>query len=228
VLNRAPYAFYTIKNSGIQHVRDVKGKTIATSPFTSANLFLPLLLRENQLPEESVKLLKTDPGALAPMLIMGRTEVIISWLTDEVKIKQQATQIGREITVLPWHDAGLDFYATSVIANDKFLQRRPEVAKKFLRAFNKAVVYTWANPLASAKSVNIRVPEVDTNVAAETILSMKDLVINEVSAAQGLGVFDPQRLLTTWQWTAKAQSIPVKKYNPEDAVNRKFLGGQQP
>ena len=57
---------------------DVKGKKIATSPFTSANVFLPFLLQVNGVDESSIKLIKAEPGALNPMLITGNTDVVIS------------------------------------------------------------------------------------------------------------------------------------------------------
>ena len=33
--NEGPHAFYTLEGNGIESVEDVRGMTIATSPFTS-------------------------------------------------------------------------------------------------------------------------------------------------------------------------------------------------
>ncbi|WP_323816342.1 ABC transporter substrate-binding protein [Cellvibrio sp. NN19] len=221
--SKAPYAFYVLDSSPVKTVADVAGKKIATSAFTSANIFLPLLLSTNGVDQNSIQLIKADPGALNPMLIMGRTDVEISWITDSVRNIQQAKKAGKNLRIIPWHDAGLEFYSTSVIASDKFLNERPDVARRFLRAYAKAVAYTWEHPLESAQAVHKMVPEVDATEAEATINSIRDLVVNEVSARDGLGVFEPTRLATTWEWTAKGQQLAVDSFNPETAIKRDFL-----
>ena len=227
VFSKAPYAFYSLEDANIKSVSDIVGKTVATSPFTSENVFLPLLLDVNGVKESSIKLIKADPGVLNPMLIMGRTDVVISWITDSVRNRMQAEKAGKKLAILPWYDAGLEFYSTSIIANEKFLQARPEVARRFVKAYAKAVKFTWEHPQESAEDVHKMVPEVDVKQAADTIMSIHDLVINEISKKDGLGVFEPGRLATTWEWTAKSQQIPVANFDPESAVDRRFIEGEQ-
>ncbi|SDH27811.1 NitT/TauT family transport system substrate-binding protein [Vibrio xiamenensis] len=225
IFSKAPYAFYALEGSGVNSVKDVAGKTIVTSPFTSANVFLPLLLKKNGIDESSVKVLKADPGALNPMLITGQSDVMISWITDAVKNQQQAKQAGKKIDIFPWHDAGLQFYSSSVIASDKMLKERPDVVKRFIKAFAKSVAYTWEHPEQSAKDVHDIVPEVDVQQATDTIKSIRDLVLNDVSQRDGVGAFTPTRLAETWKWTAEAQSLDLGKLDPEAAISRDFYQG---
>lgn len=222
LFSKAPYAFYALDDSAITGIKDVAGKTIVTSPFTSANVFLPLMLKKNGIDDSSVKVLKADPGALNPMLITGQSDIMISWMTDAVKNQQQAEQAGKKLTVLPWYDAGLEFYSSSIIASDRFLAKQPDVARRFVAAYAKAVAYTWANPEQSAADVHKMVPEVDTDQAADTIRSIRGLVLNEVSERDGVGVFTPNRLAETWKWTAEAQNIALDKLDPENAISRDF------
>ncbi|WP_089138888.1 ABC transporter substrate-binding protein [Vibrio rumoiensis] len=227
LFSKAPYAFYVLDNSGINSVKDVANKKIVTSPFTSANVFLPLLLRKNHVEEDSVTLTKADPGALNPMLITGKSDVMISWVTDSVKNQSQAEAVGKKLKILPWHDAGLDFYSSSLIASDRFLAEKPDVAKRFVKAYAKAVAYTWAHPEQSAKGVHNMVPEVDIKQATDTIISIEGLVINDVSNKDGIGAFTPERLAETWKWTAEAQQLNASKFDPESAITRDFIPGGQ-
>lgn len=223
VFSEAPHAFFVLKDSGIHSVKDVQGKRVATSPFTSSNVFLPLLMNVNGVPEDSIKLTKADPGAINAMLIRGNTDVVISWVTDTVKYQQQAQQAGKSLTVMPWYDAGLEFYSTSVIGSDRFLTEQPDVAKRFIKAYAKAIEYTWAHPEESGEIVHKLVPEVDAATATNTIHSIKGLVYNEVSKADGMGALTPERLATTWQWTAKAQNKAIDSFDPESAINRSIV-----
>ena len=222
LFNKAPYAFFVLDDSGVKSVKDVSGKTIVTSPFTSANVFLPIMLKKNGIDENSVKVLKADPGALNPMLITGQSDVMISWMTDRVKNTEQAEQAGKKLNVLPWYDAGLDFYSASVIASDKFMSENPDVVKRFVKAYAKAVEYTWAHPEESGTAIHKMVPDVDANQASDTIKSIRSLVMNEVSERDGVGVFTPARLNETWKWTAEAQGLDLGKFDPETAISRQF------
>ncbi|MCF2946981.1 ABC transporter substrate-binding protein [Paraglaciecola aquimarina] len=223
VFNKAPHAFFTLEDSGVTKASDIKGKRIATSAFTSSNVFLPLLMELNQVPKNSIRFIKADPGALGPMLVTGNTDVVISWLTDSVKYQSQANNIGKKLTVLPWYDAGLEFYATVLIGNDKFLNNKPDIAKRFLIAYKKAIEFTWQHPQQAAEIVNKIVPEVDKKVALETITSIKGLVFNEVTKAHGLGAINKERLATSWSWVAKSQGFEHSKLDPETAINRSLL-----
>lgn len=223
VFSEAPHAFYTLAGSGITRVSDVAGKRIATSPFTSSNIFLPLLLDVNHVDQSGIKLIKADPGALNPMLLTGNTDVVISWITDEEVYRDQAKKAGKKLVVMPWYDAGLEFYSTALIASDRFLSQRPDIARRFVKAYARAIAFTWQHPDVSGQDVHAVVPEVDPQMAAATIRSIRGLVYNKVSQAQGLGVFNPERLATTWRWTARAQKLDVKSFDPETAVNRNFL-----
>lgn len=223
VFSEAPHAFFLRSDSGINSVTDVAGKKVATAPFTSSNVFLSLLLNVNRVDESSITLLKADPGALNPMLLTGNTDVVISWITDSEVYKSQAKEAGKTLTILPWYDAGLEFYSTAIVASDRFLSERPDVAKRFIKAYAKAIDYTFKHPKESAAAVKAAVPEVDATVAEATIRSINGLVYNEASSKAGLGQFDAERLATTWNWTAKAQGLESASFDPEQAIKRGFI-----
>lgn len=220
VFSQAAYAFFSLSDSGIDSVQDVSNKRIATSPFTSSNIFLPLLLTVNNIDEDSIQLIKADPGALNPMLIMGRVDVIISWITDSYKLMNQASEAGKKLNVMPWYEAGLNIYSTSLIVNDKFIEEHPELVKKFINAYAQSVEYTWSNVEESAQLVQKMVPELERSTIEQTITAIRHLVYNPSSEKNGVGSIDPERLAETWRWTAKAQKLDIDSFDPENAVNR--------
>ncbi|RKF13731.1 hypothetical protein DBZ36_18340 [Alginatibacterium sediminis] len=225
IFSQAPHAFFVVDDGEINSIADIKGKKVATSPFTSSNLYLPLVLEQSGYTEDDIQLVKADPGALGPMLATGNTDVLISWLTSKERLISQAKQAGKTLKVMPWHEVGLEQYATSVIASDRFLAERPDVAKRFVEAYAQAVEYTWAYPLESAQAINKIVPEVDVKVAQDTIISIHDLVYNSVSKASEVGAFDAEHLASTWKWTSAAQGIDENSFDPETALNRGFFTG---
>jgi len=67
------------------------------------------------------------------------------------------------------------------------------------------------------------VPEIDAKKAAAEFRSSIPLIQNEVSAKDGIGVFEPVLLKTTWEWVAQSMNYPVDKLDPETLVDRRFL-----
>lgn len=218
----SPHAFFTLAGSGITSIADIEGKTVATSPFTSSNAFLPLVLMKNGMADDAVKLTKTEPGALGPMLMTGNTEAIIAWTTNVALFEKQAAEAGKELVVLPWSASGLSLYSSSLLAADKFLEERPEVAKRFVRAYAKALEFTYANPEKAGADINAMVPEVDAAIAAEQIESIRGLVYNDVTEADGF-TLTPERLAQTWAYVAEANTLSVAALNPMDVVDTSFM-----
>lgn len=219
----APHAFYTLSDSGINSIKDLAGKKIATSPFTSSNAFLPLVLQQNGVSEDSIKLTKADPGALGPMLMTGRVDAIIAWVTNTALFEKQAGEAGKIIRVLPWSEGGLSLYSSSLLASNKFLSERPDVAKRFVKAYAKAVKFTYKYPYKAGNAIHNMVPEVNPVIAKEQITSIIDLVYNNITRSDGFGHLTPSRLASTWKYVAKANGLSEEALDPETCVNRDFM-----
>jgi len=223
IFNMGPHAFYTTADKGIQSIKDVKGKKIATSPFTSSNVFLPLVLADNGLSEADITLTKSDPGTLGPLLMTGQSDAIIAWLTDVSRYTGQAKDAGKEIVILPWADAGLELYSASLVASDKFLTERPDVAKRFVAAFKKSLEFAQENPDKAAAAVAAMVPELSAEDVKGSWLDASKLAFNDVTEKFGLGTFDADRLAATWMRVAASQDLDPASLKPEDTVDRSFL-----
>lgn len=225
IFNKGPHAFYTLKGNGIETFEDVKGKTIATSPFTESNVYLPLVLADLGMSESDITLTKADPGALGPMLMTGATDAIIAWLTDLSRYTGQAEQAGKEIVVLPWETAGLDLYSAALVASNTFLEERPDVAKRFITAYKKSVEFSRDNPQEAAEAVAEMVPELQVENVKGSLHDALVLIFNEVTEKDGLGAFEPERLKATWERVAKAQGLDPAALDPETVVDRSFGPG---
>jgi len=223
VYTRAPHAFYTLKSSGIDSIEKVEGKTVVTSPFTSSNVFLPLVLNEMGMSEDDIELVKADPGALGPMLMSESAEVMIAWMTDVTRYGNQAAAAGHELNIMPWSTGGLDLYGLVLIAADKFLEERPEVAQRFVDAYRESVQFTYDNPEAAAAATVAMVPELEMENVVGSVKDMLVLAFNEVTEADGQGALDAERLVQTWEWVSRAQDLPIDALDPETAVDRSLL-----
>ena len=222
IFNQGPHAFYALKKQGMSDIKKVKGMRIATSPFTSSNQYLPLVLKDAGLKESDVTLLKVDPSTLGPMLVTGRVDGIIAWLTDVSRYTQLAQRARKEIDILPWADEGLKMYSATLVASDKFLKDRPDVATRFLRAFHKSMEFCKSNPERAAAAVVAQVPELSLEDVTGPLNDALKLIHNENTRIDGLGKLESTRVASTWQRVAQAQGLDQSSFNPESAVDRSF------
>lgn len=218
-----PDAIFTTKEAGINSLKDLAGKTVATATFSSSNVSWPLVLKANGVDAGTITLLKVDPGALAPMLASGKVAATINWVTVAPAFAGPLTEAGKSFKELQWSDYGFDGYGLSVFASEKMLKERPDVVRKFLKAYKQATEMAIADPMAAAKALKASVPEVDANTAAEQWKASIPLMINDIEKKDGPGAFEPKLLATTWKWVAEAQNLPLDKLDPETAVDRSFL-----
>lgn len=223
IYTRQPDAIFTTADSGVGSLKDLVGKTIATATFSSSNVAWPLLLKANGVPADGIRVLKVDPGALAPMLATGKVAATINWLTVAPAFAGPLKEVGKSFKALPWSEFGYEGYGLSVFASDRMLAKRPEVVRKFLAAYSKATEMANADPMAAAKALKAVVPEVEVERAAEEWTASIPLIVNDLSKANGMGAFEPGLLATTWKWVAEAQGLPLGSFDPATAVTGAYL-----
>ncbi|MGQ8366737.1 ABC transporter substrate-binding protein [Glaciecola sp. 1036] len=215
---QAPHAFYILEESKLTNISQLAGKRIATSPFTSSNGFLPLVLEENGLHASQIQLIKANNGALGPMLLMKKVDAIIAWTTNTALYQDQARSAGKKIRVMPWSEKGLSLYSSSLIASEKLINTDPEMVQRFSEAFAKAIKFAYENPAQAARNVHDLVPEVDPEVAQGQVESSYNLVFNLVTERDGFGKYTKDRLNTTWQYVSKANELSVDALDPATVV----------
>ncbi len=222
IFNKTPHAFYVLSDSPIHSIADIKGKAVATSPFTASNLFLPPFLKTQNLSMDDIALTRVDSGALGPMLITGKTDVIIAWLTDYTRYEEQARIAHKEIRAFPWVESGLDLYGSSLIASDKFISLRPDVLTRFIKAYRQSIIFMHEHPDEAVDAVMESVPELDRQSVKGSLLDTLKLIYNDETDQYGLGTFRRDKLQRTWQKTAEALNLDPNAVTAESAVKTGF------
>ncbi|WP_213956664.1 MULTISPECIES: ABC transporter substrate-binding protein [unclassified Variovorax] len=230
---RVIYSIYSKKPDSIHlwaampftGLKDLAGKKIATSAYSSINVVWPLFLQKNGVDPASVNLLKVDAVALAPLVASGQVDGILEWVTGAPTDALVMKSAGKEMRVVKWSDFGYDSYGYVIVANEKFLKERPEVARRFLDAFVKASAAAVANPSAVGVAMAKTVSGLDAKVSGEEFGASVPLIDNEISRRDGPGRFDAERVKTTWGWVAKSQGLSATALDPMAVIDQSFLPG---
>ncbi|AVO34873.1 ABC transporter substrate-binding protein [Ottowia oryzae] len=221
--SKQPDALFTRVDSQIKTLKDMEGKTVAMPTFSSSNALWPVVLQKNGVDPAKIKVIKTDPATLAPMLAQGRVDATINWVTVAPAFQAVLKQANKDLAVLPWTQFGLDGYGWSALASDKTIKDRPDVLKRYLRALSKSLAFSIEQPQKAAEALKAQVPEADVAVVKAEFESSIPLLKNEISQREGMGAYDAKLLAATWGWVAKSMNYDITKINPEQLVDRSFL-----
>ncbi len=222
IYTRQPDAVFTTEDSGIASIKDLVGKQVATPTFSASNVTWPLVLSNNGIAADAIPLLKVDPGAMTAMLATGKVQATLNWVTVAPGFEKALAETGKKLRVLPWSNYGFDGYGLSLMGSKRFVDAHPEVAERFVRAYQKAEDMAVADPAAAAAALKAMVPEIDEAQAEAQYRASLPLIDNPVSEKLGRKTFDATLLNTTWEWVAKSQNLPLDTLDPASAIDGRF------
>jgi NitT/TauT family transport system substrate-binding protein len=222
VLTKVPDALLTTTTSGIRSLKDVEGKKVAASPFTSSNGPWPMLLKLNGVNPQKVTLVKAAPTALAAMLATGKADAIIQFTNTAPLVMHALSEAKKELVVIPWAQYGMNGYSVTIVTSEKMLVSRRDTVARFVRAMKKALLMTREDPAAATAALKANIPETDPDIAEAVIRVTLPLIFNENTERNGFAVFSPAMVAQTWEWVAKEEGVPLDKIDPMTAVDFSF------
>ncbi len=137
-------ALVVAKNSGINTVQDLEGKTISSLPGTAAKRWMDLMLKQENL-EGKVNIIQTAPSQQLNALSSGSVEAI--FVLEPLATIAEEKGIGRiliESPISKYYRTDL-LFETSVMSSN-FIRKNPATAKKIIKAVDKAIVFIDNNP----------------------------------------------------------------------------------
>ncbi len=132
------------KSSGINSIKDLKGKRIVTQLGTSGEIILNLALKKAGLTRDDVNVYAMDmPGAVSAF-IADKADAIASWDTHNVNIRNNVTE--ELVTLAETADFTDEMsFPGSWIATKEYIEKNEDVVIRFARALNKIYDYRAEN-----------------------------------------------------------------------------------
>ncbi|SDI02528.1 NitT/TauT family transport system substrate-binding protein [Pseudomonas flavescens] len=195
VYNNTPAAVFALKSSGIASPADLKGKTLAAPVFDAGRKAWPAFARHNGLATDDVTWQSVDPAIRETLLARGQVDAITGFYFTSVLNLQARGVKPEDIVSLPYPQYGVELYGNAIIASDKLLQDNPELVNGFLRAFNKALQETLADPDSAVAYVVKQDPLAKEAIELRRLkLALEANVVTDEVREIGLGAVKAERL----------------------------------
>lgn len=132
------------KTLGIETAADLKGKTIASTAGTSAEIVLDLILRDAGLTQDDVNVVEMDANGAVSAMVSGNVDAAATWAPSTTIIQEK---MGEDVISLGSNGDYIDTvtFPGSFITTDKFAADNEDILVRFIAALMKAQDYRAAN-----------------------------------------------------------------------------------
>ena len=202
ILQHNTSGIISLKEKGIDSPKKLEGKKYATWEDNIEQAILKKLVTDGKGDFSKVKLI---PYTITDVVTGLKTDVDAVWVYyawDGIATERA----GLQTNFLKIRDYGeeLDYYSPVIIANNDFLKKNPEIAKKVLKAIKKGYEYAMKNPEESAKILVKNSPELDINLVTA---SQKWISKEYQSDAKEWGIIDASRWNRFYEWLYKNKAV---------------------
>ena len=188
----------SLKDKGIDSPKKLEGHKYATWDDEIEKAILKKIITDDGGDFKKVKMI---PNTVTDVVTALKTDIDAVWVYyawDGI-----ATELaGLQTNFLNFADYGkeLDYYSPVIIANNDYLKKNPEEAKKVLKAIKKGYEYSIKNPKEAAKILVKNAPELKLELV---IASQEWLASKYTSYATEWGVIDQKRWDLFYEWLFK-------------------------
>ncbi|MER5850697.1 ABC transporter substrate-binding protein [Streptomyces sp. NPDC002012] len=137
-LQTTPASVQSFDAEGIESPADLKGKTIAGTAGDALSKTFPIFLKKNNLDASDVKVQNTDLAGKIAAVISGKTDGLLGYASDQGPTMQDKAK--KQVSYLRFSENGLNFYSNGLLAGEKILATKSELAGRMVQAVSES----WA------------------------------------------------------------------------------------
>jgi NitT/TauT family transport system substrate-binding protein len=196
IYSKAPFALLVKADSPIRTIKDLAGKKLG-GPAGGASLkLLPALAGHNALDFGKIEVTNMAPNLQEQMLIRGQVDATaIFTATSYMNLVALKLDPDKDFRWISYADFGLDLYSNAVMVSAKFAREKPDAVKGLVRAINRALKESVANPDAAIALLAKAEPLINKDIEKRRLTYVYETLMATPEAARlGIGDVDDARL----------------------------------
>ena len=222
--NTPPFTIAVKKDSPIRTPKDFEGKIVGGPANDGALKLFPAFGKAAKFDTGKVNISNMAPNLREQMLLRGQVDGVFGYInTIYFSAKLVGIDPEKDLRFINYGAYGLDLYSNTILFSRNFVRDNPKAVQGFLKALNRAIVDTVANPEASMDALMKREPLLKRDVEKERLMAtLKEEMSHPEIVKIGLGDVDPVRLKRSIGVVVEANQLS-RTPTPEEVFNRSFL-----
>ena len=210
-LNAPPFSILTLRREGIARPTDLQGKKLGAPVGDAPRRLFPVFAKAVGIHPDSVEWVSMDVPLREPSLIRGSVNAITGFYFTAFLNLRAAGVNANDIVAFLYSDYGLPLYGNAIMAPPALLQRNPEAARGFTRAFIRGLKDSIVDPDAAIAAIKRRDPLLNDAVEKERLLlALRSNVLTQEVARDGFGGVRGERMARAIDMLAEAFTLPSK------------------
>jgi NitT/TauT family transport system substrate-binding protein len=210
-LNAPPFSILTLRREGITRPTDLQGKKLGAPVGDAPRRLFPVFAKAVGIHPDSVEWISMDVPLREPSLIRGTVNAITGFYFTAFLNLRAAGVNPNDIVAFLYSDYGLPLYGNAIMAPPGLLQRNPDGARGFVRAFIRGLKDSITDPDAAIAAIKRRDPLLNEAVEKERLLlALRSNVLTAEVAKDGFGGVRGERMARAIDALAEAFNLPAK------------------
>ena len=222
--NTPPFTIVVKKDSPIKTPKDLEGKTVGGPANDGALKLFPAFAKVAKVDASKVNITNMTPNLREQMLLRGQVDAIFGYVnTVYFSAKLVGIDPERDLRFINYGDYGMDLYSNAIVFSRSFVKDNPKAVQGFLKAVNRAINESLANPEMAMDHVMKREPLLKREVEKERLVATLRQEMNHPEIAKiGLGDVDGERLKRAIAMVVEANGLP-RTPTADEVFDRSFL-----
>ena len=150
-LQTSPMSVMGFADKNIRKPEDIRGKTVAVTPGDSMSQIWPLFLRKTNLKEGDFKQVAGDAQTKLNAVINNQADLLLGYVMDQAIKLQDA--VHKPVHAIRFADYGVNMVSSGIIVQKAYLQSKPDVVRRFMRAATRSLEEAAKNPDAAVDAM---------------------------------------------------------------------------
>lgn len=217
-----PYSVFSLNpGANITRPQDMAGKEFSAGNASLIPRIHQAFMKQNGLDPSTLKIVNLDPASLVAALAARRIQSIGLFAMSETAIRRAVQDA--EVKHMLLADHGLDIYANGIGVKEDFLQKHPDVVRRFVRASLRGWKEALANPEEAAKLQVRYVKTLNPVIIAEELQVVRRLAVVPDTQKNGLGWMEMDKLRRTVDFVNDNFDVTGKRFSAEDIYRPGYL-----
>jgi len=224
IYNKAPFALLSKATGPIKTLKDLEGAKLGAPAGGASFKLLPLLAKQNGVDYSKISITQVAPALQEQILLQGQVDAVaVFTATSYLNLVAQKLDPDKDFRWMYYSDFGLDLYSNGVMVSPKLAHEHPEAVKGLLRAINRALKETVANPDAAIDVLAAEEPLIKKDLERRRLLYVYASLIDTPEAHDiGLGDVSDVRLKSAISSIVTSFELPQAP-QPGEVFDRSFL-----
>jgi NitT/TauT family transport system substrate-binding protein len=229
VNQQSPMAMISLAKSPLKTPKDLEGRAIGVFPAGSTFIFMKAFTAANHLDMSKIEVRTITPPSES-FLLLNRVDVIPGYIDAEVPELEAKAGGPGSLSMLLGRDNGVVSFGSGVVTSEKMIQTKPDLVRRFMRAYLQAFAETIKDPGKTADAIIAAAPEYKDKkdvLVAQLRADIAETFMSPATKQNGLGYMSPQTAKATVDLLV-SQGVLKETIDTTKAFDNQFIGPTAP